>query len=95
MDAARSYWQATLRNFMDAPALPTLAVAAEESADAQDHTTQKIVLDAAVEKSYGSKRKITCKKYWPEKRHSIKPASCCPKQHSTLLKNTKLPSRVH
>lgn len=47
VDEARSYWQAALRNFMDAPALPTLAVAPEESDDEPAHTTQKIVLDAA------------------------------------------------
>ena len=47
VEAARKYWQAALKNFVDSPALPTLTVATEESDDASPHALQKIVLDAA------------------------------------------------
>jgi amino acid adenylation domain-containing protein len=44
--AAQGYWRAALHHFVDAPALPSLAVAAEEGADVPGQATQKIVLDA-------------------------------------------------
>lgn len=70
------------------PDTPTVPYITGDGVGAEITPAMQLIVNAAVEKVYGGKRKLTGWRYWPAKRLLTKPVHGCPTKRCWPLKNT-------